>query len=330
MRIQRYNLAKTFNLNINSSVEVLGFPDETHPLIPKRNDGYVFQRDILRDTLMFLDHPCGDSFYICGPTGCGKTSGINQIANRLRWPTKSVTCHGRLQVLDLIGRMVLQESDSGQSVMKYVKGPLVEAMENGYLFILNEMDVLDPSEVSALNDILEGGSLTIAETGEVVKPHPDFRFIATANSNGAGDSTGSYQGVLQQNIAAMDRFFMVKVDYQPAEVEKEILLRAIPEMKELPELPEKMIQVANRIRNAFKGDGSSDDNHLTVTMSTRTLIRWATRTQAVIDQAPNALEYGLERALLFRAEPAQAKAILRFAKDVFGGMWRETEEEVNG
>ena len=36
----------------------------------------------------------------------------------------------------MIGRMVLVDNGQGQAIMKYVKGPLAEAMEKGYLFIL--------------------------------------------------------------------------------------------------------------------------------------------------------------------------------------------------
>ncbi|WP_422452189.1 AAA family ATPase [Endozoicomonas sp. ALC066] len=321
MRIQRYNVAQAFNISdAPASLEVLGYFDENHPLIPKRDDKYVFEWATLRDLLAFLTDPSGDAFYLCGPTGCGKTSIVTQAANRLRWPTTSMTCHGRIQVMDMIGRMVLVGNDQGQAVMKYVKGPLAEALEKGYLFILNEMDLMDPSEVAGLNDILEGASLTIPETGEVIKPHPEFRFVATANSNGAGDTTGGYQGVLQQNIAAMDRFRMTQVDYLVPEVEKDILHRAVPQMAQAGPLAEKMIAVANRIRKAFSDTEGAVDTHLSITMSTRTLIRWARLTQ-VYQGAPNALHYALERALLFRSEPAQAEAILRWAQDEFGQNW---------
>ena len=320
MRIQRYSVAKTFNVPAPDSMEVLGFMDDSNPLIPKRNDNYVFSNGVLRDLLAFLGAPHGDAFYLCGPTGCGKTSVAMQIASRLNWPTTSITAHGRMQIQDMIGRMVLADNGNGQTTMKYVKGPLTTAMENGYLFVLNEMDLLDPSEVAALNDILEGGSLTIPETGEVITPHPEFRFVATANSNGAGDTSGGYQGVLQQNIAAMDRFRMTQCGYQDTDVEEEILHRAIPELQQVKPLAEKMIAVANRVRRAFSDTQGASDTHLSITMSTRTLIRWA-RLSQVYAGAPNALQYSLERALLFRAEPAQSEAILRWAQDEFGKAW---------
>ena len=322
MRIQRYSVAATFGIQAPASMEVLGFMDESNPLIPKRNDNYVFSKDVLRDLLAFLAAPHGDALYFCGPTGCGKTSIVMQTASRLRWPTTSITAHGRMQIQDMIGRMVLKDNGQGQTVMEYVKGPLATAMELGYLFVLNEMDLLDPSEVAALNDILEGGSLTIPETGKVIQPHPEFRFVATANSNGAGDTTGGYQGVLQQNIAAMDRFRMTQCGYMEPDVEEKILHQAVPELHQIKPLAQKMIAVANRIRKAFADTEGATDTHLSITMSTRTLIRWA-RLSQTFQGAPNPLQYSLERALLYRAEPAQAEAILRWAQDEFGAGWRK-------
>ena len=321
MRIQSFPVGKTFNVPAPDSFEVLGYMDDpANPLIPKQNDNYVFAKEPLRDLIAFLSAPHGDALYLTGPTGCGKTSIVMQVASRLNWPTTSITAHGRMQVQEMLGRMVLTSNGNGQTTMEYVLGPLANAMKSGYLFVLNEMDLLDPSEVAALNDILEGASLTIPETGEVIQPHPEFRFVATANSNGAGDTTGGYQGVLQQNIAAMDRFRMTKVEYQESDAEEEILHRAIPDLQNLKPMAQKMIAVANRVRRAFADTNGAADTHLSITMSTRTLIRWARLVQ-VYHGGPNTLHYALNVALLNRAEPAQAKAILRWAQDEFGQSW---------
>ena len=86
-------------------------------------------------------------------------------------------------------------------------------------------------------------------------------------------------------------------------------------------LTEKMIQVANEIRRLFVG-GADGSGELSVTMSTRTLVRW-TNLMIAYKRAPNALAYSLERALTLRAEPSQREAIHRIAQDVFGDAWGE-------
>ena len=59
---------------------------------------------------------------------------------------------------------------------------------------------------------------------------------------------------------------------------------------------------------------------LTVTLSTRTLVRWA-RLALTFKGAPQPLAYALDQALTARAEPEQREAIHRIAADVFGDLW---------
>lgn len=74
--------------------------------------------------------------------------------------------------------------------MEFEYGPLALAMKFGGLFLCNEMDLLEPSTAAGLNGILDGQPLCIPENGgELVVPHPMFRFAATANSNGDSDET---------------------------------------------------------------------------------------------------------------------------------------------
>ncbi|WP_140256651.1 AAA family ATPase, partial [Vibrio parahaemolyticus] len=95
-----------------------------------------------------------------GPTGCGKTSLICQVASRLNWPVQQITAHGRLELSDLIGHHTLVNGN-----MTFVYGPLALAVKHGHLLIINEMDLAEPAELAGLNDILEGAPLVIAQNG---------------------------------------------------------------------------------------------------------------------------------------------------------------------
>ena len=131
---------------------------------------------------------------------------------------------------------------------------------------------------------------------------------------------------MQQNLAFLDRFRMMEVGYPEAAIEKSILTASLVSIgvtvdSVLENVTEKMVEVANEIRRLFVG-GSDGAGDLSVTMSTRTLVRWS-NLMITYKRAPNALGYSLDRALTLRAEPAQREAIHRIAKDVFGDAWGE-------
>ncbi len=313
-RDQAFGIAKTFGLNeVPQALLTTGFADEQHSHIPMRDDGYVFRREVLRDMLAFLDRPRGDGLFLAGHYGSGKTSLPLQVACRLNWPVLSADGSEEFNVEDLLGRPDLQ---NGSGTFQY--GALALAMKHGFVFIFNEIDSVPPGRLTAVHDVLEGRPLVLqANGGEVIKPHPNFRFIATGNSLGSGDTTGLYQGVNVLNIAFMDRFRLVNVSYPDAAIEMAILEKRTPEIPE--SIREKMIKVANEVRRLFVG-GSGMDSTLTITMSTRALCRWADLT---VDyrNADNPLEYALRLSLTDKAEPEQKEAIEELARSVFGNDW---------
>lgn len=313
-REQAMSIAKTFGLpEVDHSLLTSGFKDETHPLIPPVDKHYVFRREILRDILAFLENPRGDGLFFSGDFGCGKTSLPIQVAAKLNWPVLTSDGSEEFNVDDLIGRPDLQQ---GTGVFQY--GTLTTAMKYGYVFVFNEIDTVPPGRLTAVHDVLEGRPLVIhANGGEVIKPHVNFRFIATGNSLGSGDTTGLYQGVNVLNIAFMDRFRLIKVEYPQASTELAILQKLTPEIPE--KIREKMVKAANEVRRLFVGESTTGDA-LTITISTRTLCRWAS---LVLDyrNSPKPLEYALRVALTNKAEPEQKIAIEELVQTVFGDDW---------
>lgn len=73
-----------------------------------------------------------------------------------------------------------------------------------------------------------------------------------------------------------------------------------------------MVEVATSIRDAFMDDGTGDIPPLDVTMSTRTLIRWARLTyffRGLRRQGIDPAKHALDRSLAFKANPETREAL---------------------
>lgn len=315
------SIGKTFGLDqVPDERVVVCYPPSGHPLVPTVDKHHHFDRELLCRLLNFLNDPAGDAMYLTGPTGSGKTSGISQACARLNWPMSSVNAHGRMEFTDLLGHHALLALLPGEEpTMQFVEGPLVTAMRHGHVLVINEIDLMDPAELSGLNDVLEGRPLVIAENGgDVVKPHPMFRVVVTGNSAGAGDDTGAYLGVRQQNIAAMDRYRVVQVGYLPDEIEVKLLMAKVSGMPK--DVADRMVEMANHIRELFTGSAEGGESQLSFPMSTRVLVRWG-RLMMAYSGSPSPLQFALNEAFLNRAAPEEKAAISEIGRQIFGASW---------
>lgn len=282
---------------------------------PKADPSYIFHENS-RDVIVWFMSPF-DPLYLFGPTGSGKSSLIRQVASKLNYPVFEITGHSRLEYPDMIGHLSVKNNS-----MEFEYGPLALAMKHGGVFLLNEIDLLDPSTAAGLNTILDGSPLCIPENnGEIIEAHPMFRFAATANTNGGSDHSGLYQGTLKQNLAFMDRFIMCEVPYPEESVEEGLLQKAHPS---LPEgIAKNMISFANSVRKLFMGDVDDSmqlSDRIEVTFSTRTLLRWAELTlrfKPLATQGIQPLNYALDRSLGFRASPESRALLHELAQRTF-------------
>ena len=288
-------------------VKSLDIPGRQDPgRIPTIDLHYVFPLPLLNQILLYLSCPLHDCLYISGPSGCGKTTMVLQVAARLGWGVEQLTLCGKSESSDLIGHAALRR---GELVYEY--GPLVRAMLNGEILILNEVDLMHPSDLSSLNDVLEGKPLVITQNcGEVIKPSPGFRVIATANTRGMGDPMGYYSGARVLNQAFLDRFRFVELTYPDEQTEKAIVGASCPDLDE--ETVANLVRLGAELRRA---GSDTTRSQLSAPFSTRALLRIASLKQ-VCPQLP--IHRVIETGYSLRLPETEREYVSRLCSDIFG------------
>ena len=197
--------------------------------------------------------------YISGLSGNGKTFMVEQACAKLGKEFIRVQINPETDEDDLLGGFRLV---NGETV--FAKGPVLKAMENGAILLLDEIDRAT-NKIMCLQGILEGKPVLVKKTGEVVQPADGFNVIATANTKGKGSDDGRFTAASIIDEAFLERF-TVSVDqkFPSLAIEKKIVLKHMdkyittePKNAEFTqdELAQHLVTWADIIRRTFFDDG---------------------------------------------------------------------------
>jgi len=223
-----------------------GLDPDAQALIPDVDENYVFNIDLTKTALIGLE--LGMPVYFWGYHGTGKTTAFEQIAARTKRPFLRVQHTINTEEAHIVGQYVVKDGSTN-----FQLGPLPTAMLFGYEYCADEYDFAMPSVLSVYQPVLEGKPLVIKDAPpelRVIRPHPNFRFVATGNTNGGGDETGLYQGTQIQNAANYSRFSIVEeVGYMEPKIEATVVAgQSGIDRKDA----EKLVAFAKDVRDAFK------------------------------------------------------------------------------
>lgn len=253
---------------------------ETDEHVPEVDPAYRFNPDVTLAVLAGFAR--NRRVLVQGLHGTGKSSHVEQIAARLRWPCVRVNLDGHIGRLDLVGRdaVVLEE---GRQVTRFQEGILPWALQRPVALVFDEYDAGRPDVMFVIQRLLErDGRFTLLDQSRVLTPHPAFRMFATANTVGLGNLNGLYHGVQRLNHAQVDRWNIVaNLDYLSPAEEAGIVYARVPSLstERGRSLVEAMVALANLTRAGFRaGD-------ISTLMSPRTVITWAENVEIFDDVA---------------------------------------------
>lgn len=270
-------------------------------LIPEVKNSYVHDAKTLKQVMLGIE--LNLNVYVWGHKGCGKSEMFEQICARTNRPLMRVQHTANTEESHIVGMWTVKD---GATVFEL--GPLALAMKHGWLYLADEYDFAMPSVLSVYQAVLEGKPLIIKEAdleNRSIKPHPNFRFVATGNTNGSGDETGLYQGTNLQNSANYDRFGVVLFkDYMPNKEETEILVKTCRCTKSDAI---SMVKFATLVRDAYASGKLSD------VVSTRSIINATT-----IGMKLGSFLDGVNLSFANKLSTSDREVVDGFSKRIFG------------
>jgi len=232
---------------------------------PDKIENFVWDMNLVSKIL--IAWIMGMPLNIVGPPGSGKTEHIIQLAIIFNWELVVIECEEEMQKYQLLGRDVVKDDETA-----WADAGVADAFRYGKILLLDEYHTLSGGLKRALNRLSDiNPRLNLSDNhNERLHCVEYFGLFATSNCKDFGDIDGRNPDAAENNTASANRFSVVEVDYQPEDVEVDILVKSVPELANLDEsTPLSMVQLGNMVRSSIQ------ETSIPIDWSMRTLIQWA-------------------------------------------------------
>ena len=136
---------------------------------------------------------------LSGPAGSGKSTLIQNVCDELDYELRFISCTLQMTISHLLGF----RSVSGE----YIRTQFRDAVEFGYVFMLDEIDSASQNTLLVLNS-LDNGKVSFPDI--VIDVHENFRLVATANTIG-NNNHSAYSGRQQLDASTLSRFDIILI-----------------------------------------------------------------------------------------------------------------------
>jgi MoxR-like ATPase len=236
------------------------FPEALRKDVHEFDIYHEWDPNVLED--IHLAHTENVKGLLVGFPGSGKSTSYQNYSAIIRQPFMKLNGKSGIDASSFLGFLWAKAGGT-----EFAEGLLPVAMRLGYMLCIDEVFKI-PAEIQMNFQTLyeEDGFLLLDEKpgtlgDKLVKPHPDFRLMATDNAKGTGDNFEKFGSTQVQDTSTLDRFGLTTdVPYLPQAKEVNALKRLFDGVDE--DVISRFVRTANMVREAY----SKSDVSLTLSM----------------------------------------------------------------
>lgn len=198
---------------------------------------------------------------LVGHTGTAKTKLLQRLHQDAKWPYRSITAHGQVEVDSLVGKWVATKTKG----MEYRLGILPFCMKHGIAVGIQEINMVLPEVLVLLHEYVDEGYITLTDLDP---DHPDFKIEPHANFRlyGTMNPPELYPGTRELSPALIRRCLIRQVNELSEAEEVTVITGQCPSIT--VEDATQMAKVASSVRQQMKsGQGM-------FWLSTADLVMW--------------------------------------------------------
>lgn len=205
---------ETYEKRVNTVLS--GIKEELIQRMASRNNITlnIANREPISITTGHTDHPKTETVLkslalnkkamLVGPTGTGKTTMVEKIAEQMKVRFEKYSCSRDSSVHDLLGYKQPRSEE-------YLNTTFLDCYENGGIFLVDEYDAMSGDMALFFNGVCDNSkfiSIPHRDSKPQAVKHKDFYIIMSGNTYGKGSV--EYSGRDFQDLALMDRFRLCK------------------------------------------------------------------------------------------------------------------------